>query len=250
MSKHLLLAAAALAIGAAPLTQLAAKPSPAATAVADPARSENHRKLDEGRMPAEILAFTAVKPGETVIDYISGSGYYAELFAKAVGPKGTVYAVNPDSFHNPKDFEPILAKRTNLRVLVAPVAALQLAPRSADTLFTHLNYHDMYWESEKYKFPKLDVAAVLTGWFQAVRPGGQVVIIDHVGPGGDPRVVADQLHRIDPAVVRADFERAGFILDGESPLLRNPTDDHLLLVFDPAIRGKTDRFALRFRKPR
>jgi predicted methyltransferase len=249
MSRRILLAAAAIALTAAPLTQLAAKPSPAAAAVADPARSDKHRKLDESRMPAEILAFTAVKQGETVIDYISGSGYYAELFAKAVGPRGTVYAVNPDAFHNPKDFELIQAKRPNLRALVAPVAALQLAPKSADTLFTHLNYHDLYWESEKFKFPRIDVPSVLAGWFQAVRPGGQVVIVDHVGPAGDPRVVVDQLHRIDPERVKADMAAAGFVLEAESNVLRRSEDDHTKGVFDPSLRGKTDRFVLKFRRP-
>ena len=244
-----LLAAVALASAAAPLAQLAAKPSSAAAVVADPGRSEKHRKLDEGRMPAEILAFTAVKPGETVIDYISGSGYYAELFARAVGPKGIVYAVNPETFHNPKDFEPILARRTNLRVLVAPATSLQLAPRSVDTLFTHLNYHDLYWESEKFKFPRIDVAAVLAGWFQAVRPGGQVVIVDHAGPAGDPRVVADQLHRIDPERVKADMTAAGFVLEAESAVLRRSEDDHTKGVFDPSLRGRTDRFVLKFRRP-
>jgi predicted methyltransferase len=249
MIQRALIAAAALALASAPLAQLAAKPSAAAAAVADPARSEKHRKLDESRMPAEILAFTAVKQGETVVDYISGSGYYAELFAQAVGPKGTVYAVNPDSFHKPEDFEPILAKRKNLRLLVAPVAALQLAPKSVDTLFTHLNYHDMYWESEKFKFPRIEVAPVLAGWFQAVRPGGQVVIIDHAGPAGDPRLVADQLHRIDPERVKADMAAAGFVLEAESNVLRRSEDKHELGVFDPSLRGKTDRFVLKFRRP-
>ena len=244
-----LLAAVALASAAAPLAQLAARPSSAAAAVADTGRNENHRKLDESRMPAEILTFTAVKPGETVIDYISGSGYYAELFARAVGPKGIVYAVNPETFHNPKDFEPILVRRTNLRVLVAPATSLQLAPRSVDTLFTHLNYHDLYWESEKFKFPRIDVAAVLAGWFQAVRPGGQVVIVDHAGPAGDPRVVADQLHRIDPERVKADMTAAGFVLEAESAVLRRSEDDHTKGVFDPSLRGKTDRFVLKFRRP-
>jgi predicted methyltransferase len=249
MTCRALFVAAALVAAAVPLTQLAGKPSAAAAAVADPARSEKHRKLDEGRMPAEILAFTAVKRGETVIDYISGSGYYAELFAHAVGPKGTVYAVNPETFHNPKDFEAMLAKRANLRLLVAPVAALQLAPRSVDTLFTHLNYHDMYWESEKFKFPRLDVPPILAGWFRAVRPGGQVVIIDHAGPAGDPREVADRLHRIDPERVKADMAAAGFVLEAESNVLRRSEDKHELGVFDPSLRGKTDRFILKFRRP-
>jgi predicted methyltransferase len=249
MTTRVLFAAAALVLSAAPLTQLAAKPSPSAVAVADPGRSEKHRKLDESRMPAEILAFTAVKRGETVVDFMSGSGYYAELFANAVGSTGTVYVANPAVFHNPKDFDEILPRRRNLRLLVTSIAALQLAPKSVDTLFTHLNYHDLYWESEKFKFTRIEVAPVLANWFQAVRPGGQVVIVDHAGPAGDPREVADQLHRIDPQRVKADMAAAGFVLEAESAVLRRSEDDHTKGVFDPSLRGKTDRFVLKFRRP-
>jgi predicted methyltransferase len=83
-----------------------------------------------------------------------------------------------------------------------------------------------------------------------VKPGGIVGVVDHVAAaGGDTRQVVDKLHRIDPAVIRADFEQAGFVLDGESDLLRNSGDDHSKLVFDPSVRGKTDRVVYRFRKP-
>jgi predicted methyltransferase len=129
------------------------------------------------------------------------------------------------------------------------MASLQLAPGSVDMLFTHLNYHDLYWESEKYKFARVDVPAVLTGWFRAVKPGGYVVIIDHAGPGGDPRAVADKFHRIDPERVKADMASAGFVLVAESDILRRSEDDHSKGVFDPSIRGKTDRFILKFRRP-
>lgn len=246
---HAVVAASLAVAGLAPLAPLAAAPPHHARAVVDPARSEAHRKLDEGRMPEAILEFTGVKPGETVVDFFSGSGYYAELFASAVGPKGTVYAVNPASFHDPKDFATMLAKRRNLRLLVAPANALQLAPRSVDTLFTHLNYHDLYWQSDEFKYPRLDVPPILAGWFQAVRPGGQVIIVDHAGPGGDPREVVERLHRIDPARVKADMAAAGFVFEAESNVLRRSEDDHTKGVFDDAVRGKTDRFVLKFRRP-
>ena len=250
MTHRTLVAAAALMLAIAPTTQLSARPSRSvAAAIADPARSEAHRKQDESRMPAEILAFVALKPGEVVVDFMSGSGYYAELFASAVGPKGTVYVANPDVFHDPKDFEAMLPRHRNMRLLVTPAAALQLAPASIDTLFTHLNYHDLYWESEKYKFPRNDVPQVLADWFRAVRPGGVVMIIDHVGPAGDPRDVVEKLHRIDPAQVKADMAAAGFVLDSESAVLHQSSDDHAKSVFDPAVRGKTDRFILKFRRP-
>jgi predicted methyltransferase len=115
----------------------------------------------------------------------------------------------------------------------------------------HLNYHDTYWESAKYNFPRMEPAAFLRTVFQAMKPGGTIAVIDHAAnAGGDTRDVVEKLHRIDPAVVRRDFEAAGFVLDGQSNLLANPADDHSKQVFDPSIRGKTDRFVYRFRKPR
>ena len=86
--------------------------------------------------------------------------------------------------------------------------------------------------------------------YAAMKPGGIVGIVDHVAnPNSDARATVDKLHRIDPNVIKADFKRAGFQLVGSSDMLRNPADDHSLLVFDPKIRGKTDRVVLKFRKP-
>lgn len=126
---------------------------------------------------------------------------------------------------------------------------MQFAPNSVDMIFTHLVYHDLYWTSEKFHFPTRDVDALMTNWFAAVKPGGSVIVVDHVGPAGDTRALVEKLHRIDPATVKADLERAGFVLEDQSDALANPDDDHSKIVFDPAIRGKTDRFMMRFRKP-
>lgn len=228
---------------------LAASPADYAPAVADRNRSEAHRNLDASRMPAEILDFARVRQGQTVVDYFAGDGYYSVLFARAVGSRGAVYALNPDVFHNAEDWPPLLARHRNLRTLVAPVVGLQLAPASIDLLFTNLNYHDLYWESEQYKYVRVDVPQTLAAWFRAVRPGGSVVIVDHVGPAGDPREVTNRLHRIDPERVKADMIAAGFVFDGESAVLRRSTDDHSKDVFDRSVRGNTDRFVFRFRRP-
>ena len=228
----------------------AAKPAPTASWLADPLRSDDMRKLDEGRKPAEVLAFAGVKPGQTVLDFFAGSGYYSILLARAVGPKGMVFAANPPGENDPKAWEPLAGKIPQLHVMVAEVAQMQYAPRSLDLIFTNLNYHDLYWESEKYHFPRVDVPKVLAAWFTQVKPGGHVVIIDHAAnPGGDPREVADKLHRIDAERVKADMAAAGFVLEGESAVLRRSEDDRTKLVFDPAVRGKTDRFMLKFRRP-
>ena len=114
----------------------------------------------------------------------------------------------------------------------------------------HLDYHDFYFESEKFNIPRTDPDVVVKTLFAATKPGGIVAVIDHVGPAGDTRAIVDKLHRIDPETVKADFLRGGFVLDGTSNLLRMPSDDLSKNVFDPAIRGKTDRFVFRFKKPR
>lgn len=242
----------ALALAAATLTlvpPLRAKPESHAAAVADKDRSARNRTLDESRKPAEILDFTGVRRGQTVVDYMSGSGYWAELFSRAVGPKGRVYASDPPSFSDAKMWAPILASHRNVRQVLQPIATTTFAKGSVDLLFSNLNYHDLYWESEKYAFPRVDVPVVLAGWFQAVKRGGHVVIVDHAGPAGDPRAIADRLHRIDPERVKADMAAAGFVLVAESPVLRRSEDPHDKNVFDPAVRGKTDRFVLKFRRP-
>ncbi len=244
------LAMIAIAAGAlAASLPLAAKPADYAAAVADKDRGEKNRALDEGRMPAEMLAFAGIRSGEVVADYQAGGGYYSELISRIVGPKGRVYALTQPNFYETEYWTRLTASHPNVVPLVAPGNALVLAPRSIDTLFAHLVYHDLYWVSAKYQHARMDVPLVLAGWFAAVRPGGHVIIIDHSGPAGDPRDVVEKFHRIDPDRVKADMAAAGFVLEGESNLLRRTTDGHDKNVFDPEVRGKTDRFSLRFRRP-
>jgi len=115
----------------------------------------------------------------------------------------------------------------------------------------NLNYHDTYWESTKYKIPRMDPAKFLKVVYAAMKPGAVIGVIDHVAnPNSDTRATVEKYHRIDPNVVRGDFERAGFRFAGSSNLLHNSADKHDLMVFDPKIRGSTDRFIFKFRKPR
>ena len=226
-----------------------AKPTAIATAVADPARAEGNRALDEGRKPAEILAFTGLKPGDVVADYQAGGGYYSELIADVVGPKGRVYALTQPNFYKAAEWDKLRAAHPNLYPVVTPAQAMVLAPASVDMIFTHLVYHDLYWENAKFQHPHQDVPGVLRGWFAAVKSGGHVIVIDHAGNPGDPRTTADAYHRIDPAQVIADMTAAGFVLEEQSNLLQRSEDAHDKLVFDPTVRGKTDRFVLKFRHP-
>lgn len=222
-------------------------------ALADPAREAKLREMDASRKPAEVLAFLGVRPGMAVADMFAGSGYWTPLFARAVGPRGSVTAWQPLQMYKDKgkaEIDALVARTPGATLRTFPFEAWQGPARAYDVALVNLDYHDMYWESAKYGIGRAEPGAFARAMYASLKPGGVVGIIDHVGPAGDTRAIVDKLHRIDPAVVKADFLKAGFKLDGESKILANPADDHSKNVFDPAIRGKTDRFFFRFRKPR
>lgn len=236
---------------ATPVAAPAAAPAAViAHALADPTRSDADRALDAGRKPAEILAFAAFRKGETVADWGAGNGYYSTLIGDLVGPKGRVYAVGIAANVDDKVWQPLLARHPAISPLFVTGETQVLAPGSLDAIFAHLEYHDLYWSSDKWHYPVRDVPAVLRNWYAALKPGGRAIVIDHVGPAGDPREIADKYHRIDPARVRADFAAAGFTFDGESAALHRDDDPHTVGVFDSSVKGHTDRFVFRFVKPR
>jgi predicted methyltransferase len=243
-------AAMALALGATP----ASAQSTVAAAVANTsARSADNVKLDESRKPAEVLKFLGLKPGMRVSDPFGGNLYWAEITAPIVGPKGRVSIWQPTQFYRQKgydNFTAFKAKQPNVWMRVSPFETPDFPANAYDFMLINLDYHDVYWESAKNGITRMDPDQWLKSVFAAMKPGAVVGIIDHVGNPGDTRATVEKYHRIDPAVVKADFKRAGFKLEAESDMLRNPADDHSLNVFDPKIRGKTDRFVLKFRKPK
>jgi len=243
-------AAMALALGATP----ASAQSTVAAAVANTsARSADNVKLDESRKPAEVLKFLGLKPGMRVSDPFGGNLYWAEITAPIVGPKGRVSIWQPTQFYRQKgydNFTAFKAKQPNVWMRVSPFETPDFPANAYDFMLINLDYHDVYWESGKNGITRMDPDQWLKSVFAAMKPGAVVGIIDHVGNPGDTRATVEKYHRIDPAVVKADFKRAGFKLEAESDMLRNPADDHSLNVFDPKIRGKTDRFVLKFRKPK
>jgi predicted methyltransferase len=229
-----------------------AAPADVRTALAATDRPKENVALDALRKPAEVLDFMGLEKGDRVLDYFTGAGYYAEIMAEAVGPKGLVVGWNSSAFHErmKEKLGQLHERNPNTLFYATPNTALAFPPASFDFAMLHLVYHDAYWESAEFNLPRIEPSTVVQALWQAVRAGGTVAVIDHVAaPGGDTRAVVDKLHRIDPAVVRADFERAGFVLEAESQLLRVPEDDHSKNVFDKSIRGRTDRFVYRFRRP-
>ena len=247
--------AVSLALIAVPFAAAPAVASPAiATAVAAKDRNPDNVKLDEGRKPAQVLAFLGLKPGMKVLDLFGGNAYWAEIMAPVVGPKGHDTVWEPTQFYNDKtkaSFEAFAAKNPNVSITVSPFEAPDLPKNYADLVILNDNYHDTYWQNAKYKIPQMDPNAFVKAVYESMKPGAVIGVIDHIAnPNNDTRATVEKMHRIDPNVVNADFKRAGFVCGNSSDLLRNPADDHSLLVFDPKVRGKTDRFIFLFKKPR
>jgi predicted methyltransferase len=247
---------ASFLLGACPLVSAAAAPAPAgvAAALSAPGRDADNVKLDESRKPAPVLQFLGLRAGMKVLDLFGANAYWAEIMAPVVGPKGHVTVWEPTQFYSDKtksSFAGFMARQPNVSIVSSPFEGPDLPRNYADFVMLNLNYHDTYWQSEKYGIPKMDPNAFLKAVYASMKPGGVVGVIDHVAaPNSDTRAMVEKMHRIDPNVVKADFKRAGFVFAGSSDLLRNAGDDHSLLVFDPKIRAKTDRFIFKFKKPR
>lgn len=229
-----------------------AAPIPAyvTAAVKDAARPDTDTKHDADRKPADMVVFAGIKPGMRVMDLIPGGGYFTRIFAKAVGTNGYVYAFQPtelDHFFKDGKQPPVIAVAAtypNVSVIRASVNKLT-APEQLDVVWTSQNYHDL----KDSFFAPADTALVNKAVYDALKPGGLYIVLDHSAENGSGIRDTDTLHRIDEAVVKKEVEAAGFKLVGESNVLRNKDDARTLKVFDKAIRGHTDQFILKFRKP-
>ena len=229
-------------------------PDAITAAVADPSRPDSDRQRDANRKPVETLAFVGVKPGDQVAELLPGAGYFTRIFSKIVGPTGHVYALVPGpSPDAPADTPDLAAVRiralaaepaySNVTVVVEKFSELKV-PVPVDLVWTSQNYHDLH------NFPGLDVGVFNQLVFDALKPGGIYLILDHAAqPGSGTRDTAT-LHRIDAEAVKAEVLAAGFVFVGGSDVLHQAGDPHTVKVFDPSIRGRTDQFILKFRKPK
>lgn len=250
-------AALSLAVAAAPLAAKAAvAPTPTiAAAVADTAhRTPDNISLDAGRKPAQVLDFLGVKRGMNVLDLFGANGYWAEITAPVVGPTGHVTIWMPTQFYGDKGKQimaAFTASRPNVSIITSPFEAPNLPKSYADFVILNDNYHDSYWQNARLNLPQMDPNAFLKAVYASMKPGAVIGVIDHIAnPNKDTRATVEKFHRIDPSVVKTDFKRAGFVLVGSSDLLRNSADPHTAEVHDPSIKGKTDRFIFKFKKPR
>lgn len=220
------------------------------SAIASPSRPAADIARDGLRKPAELLRFAGVKRGDIIGDLIPGQGYFTRLFSAAVGGQGHVYAVVPAELAQvqPKALDGMKALASepamaNVSVLSMPTDQIS-TPSPLDIAWTSDNYHDLYAFFGPDKAAQFDAAV-----FKALKPGGAFIVIDHVAPAGSDVATVRRLHRIDPAIVKGQVLAAGFKLEAQSSALTNPADSHEDPVFSPQIRGHTDQFVLRFRKP-
>lgn len=223
-------------------------PADITAAINSPERPAADKALDAGRKPDQILAFYDIKPGMKIADIFAGGGYMTELYARIVGPSGTVYSQNgpfPEKFKKIGDAwdqrlkEPALKNVVKVSKPFDAPDLLPVPPDSLDAVIIHLNYHDLVG----FKLNRDNVNAAV---FKALKPGGVYGIVDHSAAAGTGDTQTATLHRIDEDFLIKDVEKAGFKLSGASSALRHPEDDRTWLVFKH--RGQTDRFMLKFTK--
>ena len=245
--------AALLSMGAC---QTMSAPAPTASspwivsAVADPARPAADTARDADRKPAEMIAFGEVHPGEKIGELIPGGGYMTRILSKAVGPTGKVYVFASQPVQRegqPPPAAPVAAivadtaNYGNVQVVISNFATIA-NPEPLDLVWTSQNYHDMHNPGRN-----LDINAANKAVKDALKPGGIYIVLDHQSAKGVD--FDDKLHRIDKERVKKEVLAAGFEFVSESTVLHNPADDGTKMVFDPSIRGKTDQFILKFKKP-
>ncbi len=223
-------------------------------AVSDPRRPGLDTARDADRKPAEVLTFLGLNAGETVLDLFAGGGYYSEILSRIVGSDGLVYT------HNNAGYRKFLGDRDapryannrlpNVVRLEQEIDDLNLAGESIDTALLMLSYHDLYYRpANTADWAPIDGPKMLAALYAALKPGGVLGVVDHAGARRMDDSTISELHRIPEQRAIDEIEAAGFELDAKSDVLENKDDDPTLSVFDARIRGKTDRFVLRFRKP-
>ena len=239
----LLVAAAALLLPPAARAQSAADYQ---AIIAAPDRSDADKKTDQRRKPAEILAFAGVKPGMSVLDMGADAGYSTELMARAVGPNGKVYAQEGPNLWkgNIKDrFEARMKEPAmkNVTLEVRPFdAPLPPDVKNLDLITYFYAYHDTTAMTD------VDRAKMNKAMFDALKPGGILLVADHAGPPGGGATTGNTLHRIEESTLKQEVQAAGFKLVGEADFLRDPKDPHTEKVFGmPSV----DEFVVKFQKP-
>jgi predicted methyltransferase len=229
-----------------------AVPTDVVAALSDSRRPPDQLKLDATRKPDLMMVFAGVRSGDRIADFMPGNAYFTRILSDIAGPTGHVYAFIPsEQVANCPAREIAGAKAVgrdpsyaNVTVLIDALAEFRM-PEKLDLIWTAQDYHDLH---DSFLGPA-DVTKLNKAFFDALRPGGIFLVIDHVADAGSGLRDTETLHRIDPGRMRQEIEAAGFIFEAQSDVLRNPSDDHKRPVFDAAIRGVTDQVVFKFRRP-
>lgn len=250
MSKRVVALCAAVSLSGAVSASLAQAQTPSAAitdAVGDPGRPQADTARDATRHPVEVVAFAGVKPGQKIAEFAPGGGYFTRILAKAVGPKGHVYAIYLASLGDraAKGATAVAGANPNVSLVPQTGSSFPL-PEKVDVAWTSDNYHDFH----NPFYGNLDMGAFDKAVFDALKPGGVFLIEDYQAVPGTGVTQTNTLHRIEKAQVKAEVTGAGFVFEGESNVLNNPKDDDTLKITDPSIRGEADQYVLRFRKPK
>ena len=222
-------------------------------ALANSQRPAQDLAADSRRKPDQVLAFLQIKPGQKVLDLFSGGGYYTELVSIIVGPQGQVDAHNNNAYIDYIGQEKLLKRYENNRLsnvnqLHQEANALSLCDQCYDRVLMILTFHDLFYVDEKSGWPAIDAPALMAKVHKSLKPGGLLGVIDHNAQPGAGIEVAQSLHRIDPQLIKDYMQKWGFSLRAESELLRNAQDKGDLGMWDPSVRGNTDRAVLLFTK--
>jgi len=213
-------------------------------AIANPARTRNERDAYAHRLPAQTIAFAGVAPGMVVGEFIPGYGYFTRILSEVVGPGGKIYGIENTNWTNPAFDKKLMGEHRNVFLKSKRFGYFDL-PEKIDLFWITQNYHDLHVA----EYGHVDIAEFNRRVFDALKPGGIYFIVDQAGNAGMTEDEITALHRIDEAQVISEVTAAGFTLVGESDALRHPNDDRTRSIFDVIVRGQTDEFMLKFKKP-
>jgi predicted methyltransferase len=224
-----------------------------AKSLAAPSRSADDRERDLRDHPDAVLGLARFRHGDVVADVFGGGGYYSEILSGLVGPEGKVLLVNnaPYDAFAKKGLAPRLAegRLPNVQYSIVPNEALGLGEQTLDGAMIVMSYHDLHYADPANGWPAIDAGQFIAQIVTALKPGGKLLIVDHAARDGSGKADAQTLHRIDEAFAISDVKSHGLDFVGSIDTLRNRDDDRSKNVFDPAIKGHTDRFVHLYRKP-
>jgi predicted methyltransferase len=219
--------------------------------IARPERTAADRERDAREKPADVLAFAGVKPGMVVADIFAAGGYYTELLSGVVGSQGKVLAINnmPYASYSKDDIKARFTegRLKNVDRRLVEASYMNIAPASVDLAVIVMAYHDVYWIDEKEGWPEIDTAGFLQSLKRMLKPGGKLLIVDHNAAPGSGREAAGKLHRLNEDWAKKNITAAGFVFEKSYDGLRNPQDQFDKMVYDKAVKGKTDRYVHLYR---